>query len=303
MLKISSRNKLLSEYVHYLREDRCNVKATIDEHTRRVELFLRFIKKYASCSKLHALKTRIIHDYVIEGCKNTSRALRKKLTSSTRSFLRFAYIQGYLKKDLVQVVPNVRTYKLSGLPKGLQWNLVQKLLLQPDRSTHSGRRTYAVLQLISSYGLRVGQVLSLNLKDIDWNKGTLFFRPYKRGKALSFPLKAPVAEALLDYIKKDRRHSSFKEVFLSVNGKKRPAQEVVTAIKNCYKKANIKIPYGVTHPIRHAFATKLVQEGMSFKTIADLLGHRSMDTTFIYTKVNIPQLRLLARPWPVEVES
>lgn len=293
-------NELLSEFVTYLREDLCLAQTTIDEHCRALGLFIGSIKEYASRSKLHLLQARMIHDYVIEASKGKGRAFQKKLCSSTRVFLRFAYIRGYLKKDLVQAVPNITVYKYAGLPKGLEWESVEKLLVQPDRSTHSGRRTYAVLQLIANYGLRIGQVLSLRLKDIDWKKGTIYFRPYKRGKALSFPLKASVAEALLDYIKKDRQNASFKEVVLTVNGKTRPAATVVSAVKQCYRKAGIKTEFGVTHPIRHAFATKLVREGVPFKTVSDLLGHRDMDTTFIYTKVNIPQLKLLARPWPKE---
>ena len=292
--------ELLSEFVTYLREDLCLAQATIDEHCRCLKSFLTSIKRLASCSKLHMLKARMIHDYVIEASKDRGRAFQKKLCSSIRIFLRFVYIRGYLKKDLVQAVPNITVYKYAGLPKALEWESVEKLLLEPDRNTHSGRRTYAVLQLIANYGVRIGQVLSLRLEDIDWKKGAIYFRPYKRGRALSFPLKAPVAEALLDYIKKDRRNASFKEVVLTVNGKSRPAATVVSAVKHCYKKAGIKVPFGVTHPIRHAFATKLVREGIPFKTVSDLLGHRSMDTTFIYTKVNIPQLRLLARPWPKE---
>ena len=295
--------ELLSEFVAYLREDLCLAQATIGEYCRSLGPFLASIKQYASRSKLRTLQTRMIHDYVIEASKDRGRAFQKKLCSSIRMFLRFVYIRGYLKKDLVQAVPSITVYKYAGLPKGLPWESVEKLLLQPDRSTHSGRRTYAVLQLIANYGVRIGQVLSLRLRDIDWKKGTIYFRPYKRGKALSFPLKASVAEALLDYIKKDRQNASFKEVVLTVNGKSRPAATVVSAVKHCYKKAGIKIPFGVTHPIRHAFATKLVREGVPFKTVSDLLGHRSMDTTFIYTKVNIPQLRLLARPWPKEVSS
>jgi site-specific recombinase XerD len=295
-------SKLLTHYVEYLRRDQCVAQATLVIRRNFVAPFLDSIGELAMPSRLHRMSAKAIHDYVITKSPPLHRASKKHLTSSLRSFLRFAHVKGYLKRPLMNAVPVIATRKLDRLPRGMPWKSVQALLRAPDRRTPPGRRDYAMLLLLATYGVRIGQVTTLRLKDIHWADGTIDFRASKGGKPLHLPLHASVANALLDYIERDRGRLTFAEVFLT-----QPPNPHPFALNNHFG-ANLarycrlagldRSLGGRSHAIRHAFATRLMEQGTPIKTIADLLGHRSIENTFLYTKVDLPRLRRLARAWP-----
>jgi integrase len=129
----------------------------------------------------------------------------------------------------------------------------------------------------------------------------IYFPAEKGGKALSFPLLKDVAEALLGYLRQRGEAPSTPEVFLTVRGPLRPLginNHLGSALKAYYRQAGIQAPFSGAHPIRHAFATRLLEQGTPIKEIADLLGHRHIETTFLYTKVDVDRLRTLAAEWP-----
>jgi integrase len=146
-------------------------------------------------------------------------------------------------------------------------------------------------------------VVKLRLQDINWREGKIHFRPSKLGKPLCFPLYPEVADALLDYIEKSRGRVPYPEVFLSIIGNPIPLRNggaFYRSMRACFQNAGITGK--TTHAIRHAFATRLLEDETPIKTISDLLGHKSIRNTFIYTKVDLKHLRLLAYEWP-EVRS
>jgi integrase/recombinase XerD len=292
---------LLAQYLDFLRDQQGVSQATIAIRRLMVRRFLQFIGRRATPPQLRQLGAKRIHDYIIRHSSGLTRANRKHLTSSLRSFLRFAHVRGYLPRDLVDAVPVLATWRLAHLPRGLSWEQVQRLLKAPDRRTAVGRRDYAMLLLVATYGVRIGQVTTLRCQDIRWHEQTIAFAPSKGGKPLKFPLEKSVAEALLAYLRRDRGTAPFHEVFLTIRGARRPLgvnNHLGSAVKTYYQRAGIKATVIGTHAIRHAVATRLLERGASIKTIADLLGHRHIETTYIYTKVDLTQLRTLAGQWP-----
>jgi site-specific recombinase XerD len=292
---------LLNEYLSFLREHQNISEATISLRKNYVQAFLRAVPMAATSEGIRDLTALSICEYVLKALRSLKRASRKHIVSSLRSFCRFALIKGYIASDLSRVIPIIPAPKLQGVPQALPWDDVQKLLAAPDRQTPTGRRDYAVLLLLASYGVRIGQITFLKLQDIRWREGVIQFGACKGGKALALPLETPVAEALLEYIRKDRQEAAHQNVFLTVREPKRPLgrnNHFSGNLRRYYKRAGIQSPFQSSRPIRHAFATRLLEKGASIKTIADLLGHRWIDTTFIYTKVDITRLRLLAREWP-----
>jgi site-specific recombinase XerD len=256
----------------------------------------------AQPSRMLELSAKTIHDYILATAQHLQRASKKHLTSSIRSFLKFAHIKGYLKRDLIEAVPIITTWKLDRLPQSISWEDIQKLLTLPDRSTHAGRRDTAVLSLLIHYGVRIGQITTLKLQDISWEEGVICFAASKHSNALRFPLHKEVANALLAYIKNDRMMTAeFQEVFLTIKEPMRPLSEnnhYHSNIKKYFLRAGIVSSTYGSRIIRHSFATQLVNKNISIKTISDLLGHRWINTTFIYTKVNMVKLRELACEWP-----
>jgi integrase/recombinase XerD len=267
--------------------------------------FLRSLEKTGVLSDLRGLAPNTVHDYIIATSKPLTRASRKHLVSGLRSFLRFAHVNGLLERSLVEAVPIILTRKLERLPQTISWEAVQKLLAIPDQATLIGKRDYAILRLVASYGLRIGQAIHLRARDIDWRQGLIHFPAEKGCKSLSFPLLKEVAEALLCYLRERGEAPGTEEVFLAVRGPQRPLgvnNHLGTALQSYYRRAGIQASRRGAHPIRHAFATRLMEQGTPIKNIADLLGHRNIETTFLYTKVELGRLRTLAAEWP-EVKS
>ena len=298
--KIYPENELLIEYLNFLRQYQCLSEATIVIRRNYVMPFL--LKQGISLSShLISLSAKTVHDHIIDTAPSLNRASKKHLTSSIRSFLRFAFLKGYVTCNLVEVVPVITTRKLERLPEIISWENIQKLLTMPDKQTPVGRRDLAVMMLCIHYGVRIGQVTTLKLRDIHWEEGFIYFGGCKWSNSLRLPLLEDVAEALLGYIKMDRKNADFEEVFLTLRGKQRPLSEhnhYAASFQKYYVKAGIGSNCKGSRHFRHAFASRLLSQNVSIKTIADLLGHRHIETTFIYTKVDINQLRTLAREWP-----
>lgn len=297
---------LLSEYVSFIRDCRGLAPSTVSIRQQYVLVFLiTGLNHQCTVSEIEDLHPSIVHDHVIARGKSLSRAGRKQLVSSLRSFLRFLHIKGYSKRNLISAVPVIPIAKLDRLPRGISWEEVQKLLATVDRNSLAGRRNYAMLLLTATYGVRISQIRCLSLKDIDWEHRVISFQAAKKGNPLRFPLQAEVAEALLEYLREDRGNTDSARVFLTVKGPRRPLcanNGLYCSLQLLFRQAGVNAPAIGTHAIRHAFATRLTQQGIPMKTIADLLGHRCLDSTFIYTKVDLPRLRTLANEWPEEAK-
>lgn len=296
--------KLFQEYIGFLRQDRGLAEGTIHNRKAPTLGFLKAYKGYATPSGIGRVRSRTIHQYIIKTAKPLSRDKRRMLITGMRDFFRFVYFKGYHDRNLAHAVPTLITYRLDRVPRALSWESVEKLLDVPDRRRPIGRRDYAILLLLASYGVRCIQVINLHFKDIHWREGTIYFGAHKGGKPLLLPLEKRVAEALLNYVKKDRREVSHPYVFVKhQTGPTRGqplGRELWGMVHRHLQKIGIDAPTPSRgpHAIRHAFATRLLAEKKPIKTIADLLGHRSLSSTFIYTKVDVEQLRSLARPWP-----
>ncbi len=305
--------KLYREYLLYLKSDKGLSPGTIHNHKKPVLLFLKNIFKKRTSA--HWLRPHHIHDYVTITAKPLSREGKKKLVTGLREFLRFLFLKDYTKKDLSKSVPTLVTYRMSRLHRGVPWKVVESLLKKPDRRTHRGRRDYAVILVLARYGVRSGQVVDLRLHDIDWGKKTIYFKAMKGGKDVLAPLFPDVAQALVAYFKGGRMKApqKYNQVFLttgtygSYNDGQRPIGRalwymVSRQLARIGYDRGQETPRG-PHSIRHAFATKLLEEKEPMKTIADLIGHESLRTTYIYAKSDMKMLRTIIAKWPILEEA
>jgi integrase/recombinase XerD len=294
----SYQSKLLSEYLDFLCKHRGLTKDTIRFRRNDVISFLQSLRLQNDLEDIGQVSAKQIYDYIIKTVKLMTRPSRRHLVASIRSFLKFCHLKGYVQRDLTEAVPVIGTPKLGSVPRGIPWESVEKLLAVPNRETHIGRRNYAVLKLLATYGVRIGQVTKLRLQDINWREGSIHFQPSKWGNPLCLPLYPEVADALLAYIRETRGKAPYPEVFLTVD-KHMPLRNggaLSSSMKTCFRSAGIAAKGA--HAIRHAFATRLMEHDTPIKTIADLLGHKSISATFIYTKVDLKHLRLVAYEWP-----
>jgi len=291
---------LLDGYVDYLRSERSRTEPTVKAHRDHIAAFLKDVGGSPT-----ELSLQMSHSYVLafftrraQGRKLT---MRRQLQGVLRSFLRFCFQKGYLDRDLGAAVPCIRSYKLSRVPRGISEPDALKTLECIDRTTPKGRRDFAIIQMLHCYGVRGGQVRALQLADIYWREDRIRFPSSKGGKELLAPLTEQVGNSLLDYLRHGRPPASYPQVFLTAQPPIRPLRSpsiISEMVHQRLNQAGVNNPHKGSHIFRHAFAMRMLQRGQSLKVIADLLGHRNINTTFIYTKVDLEALRQAILEWP-----
>lgn len=297
---------LLDDYLYWMWEHQHAAAGTLELRKLGVSRFLASLGEDATAEGLAKLDTQRIESFSIEYAEGRARAARRSMQSALRTFLRFCFHEGYIQQHFEHAVPTLRTYKLAQVPRGLSEAQALAVLESVDRNTDVGQRDYAILRLLYTYGVRGGQVRALRLDDIHWSKDQILFKGTKGGKDSLLPLTAEVGESLLAYLQKSRPHSAFREVFLMCRAPYHPflqSNSLSAIIRHYILALGLEVPGKGSHVFRHAFATRMVADGHPFKAVADVLGHRHLSTTFIYTKIHFNALSQVALEWPKEVCS
>jgi site-specific recombinase XerD len=222
------------------------------------------------------------------------------MTTAFRSFFSFLFQSGELQADLAVSVPTVADWRLSTVPKHLRPEEVRRLLGVCDRKTSAGRRDYAILLLLARLGLRAGEVVSLDLDDIDWRAGEILIR----GKGLlhdRMPLPVDVGEALTAYLRMDRPRCQTRRAFVCMKAPRSGfggPSTVSTIVRRALDRAGLHPALKGAHVLRHSLATTMLCSGASMSEIGEVLRHRVPSTTEIYAKLDFDALRSLAHPWP-----
>ncbi len=303
LLKQDPDAELLRGYEKYLANVRGVVASTIREYSRGARRLLRWVRQRHG--RLQMLSGRDVLAFIGElAAARPTQSWRNRLTSQTRLFLRFLLWEGLFKNDLSRAVPKLRCWRLATLPRHLSWDNVRKLVDGIDTSTSTGKRDKAVLLMIALLGMRGEEVRTLELKHVAWRAGEIRLPRTKAQRAKTLPLPHEVGAALADYLLHGRPQSSSTVVVLRHAAPRcalsHPAA-VSRIVKRCLGRARILAPGrpGV-HLLRHSLATRMVNTGVPIKQIADVLGHRSINTTAIYTKVDMVSLGAVALPFPGE---
>lgn len=224
-------------------------------------------------------------------------AAAQYFVSGLRAFLRFCFLNDLLAVDLSQAALVVRGRRVSSLPRGISRADARALLDSCDRRRALGRRDYALIILLLRLGLRRGEVAALTLDDIDWRAGEVVIHG-KGGRDERLPLPADVGAAIGAYLRRGRPASDRREVFLRARAPYAPIASgtVASTVRRACRRAGI--PEVGSHRLRHTTACEMVQAGAPIVEIGQVLRHRSLQSTAIYARVDIEQLRQLAAPWP-----
>ena len=306
---VSAMQNTLCDYAQYCK-DRLQLRpGTLHERTIELTIFLDFLhsRKARTLDQIQAadlsefLSCRA--DLPLVGKIRRDRWLQPttvaRIVSDMRSFLRFLTMRGILQKDLSAALPKVRVPRDAKIPSVWEQELVVRLLETVDRCSAKGKRDYAILLLACRLGMRVGDIRTLKLDQLDWEDSTIEVEQSKTGTPLRLPLTSEVGEALIDYLKSGRPQSMHREVFLKVNPPFEPftgnnLHHIVT-----YWRLLAGIRFRVPqkrgfHSLRHTLATRLLQKGTPLTTIAEILGHTSLESTRIYAKADVEGLRSVA---------
>ena len=163
-----------------------------------------------------------------------------------------------------------------------------------------GLRDYAIFFLIATYGLRACDILALTLDDLRWRQGELRVAQRKTGHPLVLPLTDAAGEAVLHYLRAGRPQIASRQLFLRVRAPMGPLKSTAIndAFEACYKRSGLTLPTTGVHGLRHSYALHLLRQGTSLKTIGDLLGHRSPESTCVYLRLDVEDLRQVALELP-----
>jgi site-specific recombinase XerD len=250
--------------------------------------------------KLGDLRPLDISRFLLRHAHSRTPKIAQLMVAALRSFFRFLFRHGDTENDLSGAVPTVPSWKLSEVPKYLKPRDMERLLQSCKRDTATGRRNYAVLLLLTRLGLRAGEVVNLELDDIDWRSGEITVRA--KGKFRDrLPLPVNVGEALAAYLLRDRPPCSTRRVFVLLRAPRRGfnnASSVSSIVRRALERAGLNPPIKGAHLLRHSLATGMLRNGSSMAEIGQVLRHRSSNSTEIYAKVDVEGLRSIARTWP-----
>ncbi len=222
------------------------------------------------------------------------------VVSALRSFLRYLCMQGEVSGDLVEHIPKVRVPRDGRIPSVWSSEDVDALLGAVDRSSPVGKRDYAILLLAGRLGMRVSDIRALLLDHLQWEQARIAMTQTKGGSPLDLPLTEEIGTALIDYLRNGRPKTHHREVFLRANAPFEPfagnnnLHHIITTYR---RRAGIALPAknrrGL-HSLRHTVASRLLEEGIPMETISSVMGHLSVESTRLYTKIDIEALRSVA---------
>jgi site-specific recombinase XerD len=290
---------LQKRYADYLRKERGLGLGTI---ARYRAIFRHFIVGRFGGGPicLRKLVPDDISGFVLQHARSGNPRTAKLLVTAIRSFCRFLFRHAETDRDLSGAIPTVATWRLAEVPRYLEANDVERVILACDRSTPVGRRDYAIVLLLARLGLRAGEVMALELDDIKWRAGVLTVRGKGRYHD-QLPLPPDVGEALATYLRQDRPPCTTRRVFIRSRaphlGFAHPSS-LSTIVCRAVQRAGLHPSHKGAHLLRHSLATGMLRRGASLAEIGQILRHRASNTTEIYAKVDLQGLRTLALPWP-----
>jgi integrase/recombinase XerD len=279
----------------YLRHERGLREATLgmyDEHLRAFAGYLADIGQ----RDLWALSPAVVSGFLTDRSQGLQRTTLHGRCGVLRVFLRYLHRERIVERDLSLVVQAAPCYRLAHLPRSITAEDVRRMLDAVDRDSVLGRRDYAMLRLLVTYGLRAREVAALTLDNIDWRHDRLRIPARKAGHSTAYPLSPQVGAALLEYLRAGRPVTRLREVFFHVTAPCTPITQGAVSSRAAHylRQSGVAGPRLGSHTLRHSCVQRLVEAGWSLKAIGDYVGHASPASTEIYSKVAVETLRDVA---------
>lgn len=299
--------QVCEEYAEWMRDVRGLAPESRSDRSAEARRFLSWLGERGNPQGLLLISATDIDGYMTSRAKSRRRISLNSCGNRLRGFLRYLHDSGRVTRDLAAAVICPTLYAFESIPSSLKPEHIQAVL-EKTRQDHSrtGLRDYAILMLLSTYGLRAGEVTALRLDDVDWKKEVLRIRHSKTGAHSELPLLATVGDAILDYLQNGRPQTQAREIFIRTRAPYQPfrrGSSLYTPIQRRLTAAGIELAgKRGPHTFRHARAVSLLRATVPVKEIGDILGHRAAASTAIYLKLAIDDLRSVALELPVGVK-
>jgi len=299
---------LIADYERFATRYRSLLPETIKKHKTYVSRFCSQFQARCPSELFASLSPASIQRFLFQYARDYGPGSRRSMLTSLRAFLRFCHHRQYLATDLSAAAPSVHRRRLASVPKAIEEAAAEQLLDAIDVSRPLGMRDHAIVEILHTYGVRGIHVRKLRLPDIHWRESRIDFASTRGGKPISEYLTPEVGNSLWRYIQLGRpRDTPYTHVFLTGTRPPHPfycASTLSALVGRHWRRTDIRLPDGLskgTHPFRHGFARRMVDHEVPLKVIGDMLGHRDLNSTFIYSKVDLQALQHAALDWPQEV--
>ena len=291
------------EYMTYCSSILNNKAPTLEYKRLRLKQFLRYIENEGK--ELQELDTATIDGFIIslDACINAKNDAR----SIIRKFLAFCYENGYTAKNMSGYVgAAIRASKPEKIVDVYTDDEIRRIIQCAPRTSAKDKRDYVIILLAASYGMRTGDIRTLRLSQIDWDRNLIKITQGKTGEYLELPLLASVGNAIIDYLRNGRPRNCDQDIIVVSHkhgtlGNPLQSETIHSVISKAMQNAEIdnwKIKKHGGHSLRHSLATNLLKKNTSMPVISTILGHRSTETTKAYLSVDIDKLRHCTLPMP-----
>lgn len=288
--------EVLPGFFDYLTGERGLRASSLFQYRHHLSRFQAYLTR-VGVSDLTGLSPTVLSAFMVQrSAAGLSKSTVRNTAGVLRVFLRYAHREGAVATDLSEAVGWPQFYRLSNIPRSISWEDVNRTLAVVDRRSPVGRRDYAILMLLVTYGLRGREIAALTLDDIDWKRERLAVPERKAGHSTAFPLSVVVGDAIVDYLRHGRPDVGDRHVFFRATAPVRPiGSAAVSALARRYLlAAEVDVPRPGSHTLRHSVVQRLVDADTDLKTIGDFIGHRSSRSTEVYAKVAVEALREVA---------
>ena len=286
----------LRRFDEHMHHDRGLASNTRGQRIRLLRVFL-LQKAGPDPTELTPVSAINLRQFIEEKLQRLSPASAGGLSGTLRSYLRFRSLCGDQIQHLLPVIMSPANWRLSALPEILSPTEVAQILKRRDGP--SAHRAYAMIRCLVDLGLRASEVVSLDLDDVDWSAGTLRVGPGKSRRVDVMPLPQETGKAIATYLRSERPDTRSRRIFVRHCA---PVDEPIgagvarRAVRDAYRACGLS--HTRVHILRHTLASRLIREGSTLKEVADVLRHRDLNTTLIYTKIDTARLAAVALPWP-----
>lgn len=276
--------ELLERYFGFLTTVKKASENTLLSYKRDVMRYVEFLE--GKGIMLRSATGTVILDYLMDMEKSgKSASTVSRSLASIRSLYKFLRNENEISSDPTDRLHSLKSEKR--LPEILTSDEVERLLTRPDGRTDKGMRDKAMLELLYATGIRVTEMIELEIGDVDTNIGYVNCRNGEKMRVI--PIYSIARQAVKDYIEKSRKvllkgNDAEKALFVNCNGRKMTRQGFWKIIKQYAAEANIAKDI-TPHTLRHSFATHLLENGADLKSIQEMLGHTDISSTQIYARI------------------
>jgi len=295
---------LLERYADHLLHVQGLASATTMYRIRYARSLMASLRVGQTC-QLRAVTIAQIHRFITREGDRCRPSSVQVVASSIRCFLRFLLLHGLIDRDLSIAVPAAANWRLASLPATVSTAELERLMAAVDTGTPIGTRDRAILLCMVDLGMRSSDVAALEFSGVDLTTEILQLPRHKQRQSTTLPMTKRLVSAVGAYVREGRPPSTATALFV-LQRAPRGAALSVAGIRNVVirhaRRAGLADRIRSAHVIRHSLASRLINNGATLKQIADLLGHRCLDTTTIYAKVDLSSLSAVALPWPTSQE-